>query len=97
MAKLIGPLFSNHAHGKMAGLIYQTGNYGQTVHVHTPQRKHPSAKQVEQNFFFGVASDEWRVLSDHEKLEWDIRAEGMKMSGYNLYIKKNVSSIGLRR
>lgn len=89
MAKLIGALGCNSARGKMGSLVYQTGNYGQYVKIHTPQRKKPSESQIHFNYLFGIASDKWRVLTDEEKVEWTVKARGKKMTGYNLFIKEN--------
>lgn len=89
MVKCIGPLGSMSARGKVGALVYQTGDYGQYCKIHTPQRKKPSALQIEQNYKFGLTADKWRSLSDEEKKSWNILARGKKMTGYNLYIKLN--------
>lgn len=90
MVKLVNPLFSNSAAGKCGGLIYQTGKYGQYAKGHVPQHKKPTEAQLQQNFFFGEASDAWRILTPEQKQEWNIKAYGSGMSGYNLYIKENI-------
>jgi len=93
MAKLINALFSISAAGRLGGLVYETGPSGQYVKVHTPQRKKPSEKQRIQNFLFGVASDKWRLLTDEEKKALNIRAQPLKITGYNLFIKENIGKI----
>jgi len=90
MVKLVNPLFSNSAKGKCGGLVYQTGRYGPYVRGHVPQHGKPTEKQLQQNFFFGVAADAWRILTDEQKQEWNVKAYGLGMSGYNLFIKKNI-------
>lgn len=90
MAKLINPLFSNSAHGRLGGLIFEVGKFGQYVKAHVPQHRKPTAAQYQQNYFFGVVADAWRLLSPEEKQEWNVKAYGSGMSGYNLYIKKNI-------
>jgi len=90
MVKLVNPLFSNSASGRLGGLIYQTGKYGQYAKGHVPQHKKPTAAQLQQNYFFGVAADAWRELTAEQKQEWIVKAYSTGMSGYNLYIKENI-------
>lgn len=90
MAKLINPLGSISAHGRFGGVIFQTGPWGQIVKGHVPQRYRPTEEQYYRNFLFGRCADEWRVLSDQEKEEWNIKARGKKMTGFNLYMKENI-------
>lgn len=90
MVKLINPLCSSSAAGRLGGLIYESGRYGPYVKAHTPQRGKPTEAQLQQNYFFGVACDEWRELTEEQKEEYNIRARTLKMTGFNLYIKENI-------
>ena len=90
MVKVINPLFCNEAHGRVGGLIYQTGPYGQFVKGHVPQHKKPTEAQLLQNYYFGVAADSWRDLTDEQKAEYNVRAVPFRISGFNLYIKENI-------
>jgi len=90
MVKVINPLFSNSAHGRVNGLVYQTGPYGQFVRGHVPQHGKPTEKQLQQNYFFGQAADSWRELTDEQKAEYNTRAVNLHMTGFNLYIKENI-------
>lgn len=90
MVKVINPFFSVSCRGKFSGCVYQSGRWGQIVRTHVPQRYKPTALQLQQNYYFGVASDEWRDLTDEQREEYNRRAVGMKMTGYNLYIKENI-------
>ncbi len=90
MAKVINPLFSNSARGRVGGLVFQTGIYGQFVRTHVPQRYKPTAAQLQQNYDFGVAADAWRLLSDEDKAILNIRAAVFNITGFNLYIKENI-------
>lgn len=90
MVRVSAPLGSMQARGKMGCLIYEVGRYGQYCKMYTPQRKRPSEAQKEQNYKFGTAADKWRILSDEEKEEWTKRAVGLKMTGFNLFIKENI-------
>jgi len=90
MVKVINPLFSNSARGRVGGLVFQTGTYGAYVRGHVPQHKKPSAAQLQQNYFFGVAADAWRMLTDEQKEEWIVKAYSTGMTGYNLFIKENI-------
>ncbi|GAH57981.1 unnamed protein product [marine sediment metagenome] len=97
MVKLINPFGSISAHGKFGGLIFETGPWGQYARGHTPQTKRPSEKQYLQNYYFGLAADAWRILSYAEKVEWDIKARGKRMTGFNLYIRENIRHPGERQ
>lgn len=94
MAIVINPFGSISAHGKFGGLIYQSGKWGQIVKGHVPQRGKPSKLQLIQNYLFGITADKWRLLTDEQKEEWDKKASGLKMSGFNLYIKENIRTPG---
>lgn len=90
MVKLINPLFSSSAHGRLGGLIYEVGPFGQYAKAHVPQHGKPTAAQLQQNAFFGNAADAWRLLTDEQKAEYNSRAVALQMSGFNLYIKENI-------
>lgn len=90
MAKVINPFGSVSAHGRIGGLVFQTGRWGQIVKGHVPQRGAPTKKQYNQNYLFGLAADDWRFLTDEEQEEWNIKARGKRMTGFNLYIKENI-------
>lgn len=92
MVKVINPFLSVECRGKFGGCIYQTGLYGQYVRGYVPQTFKPTEAQLLQNYLFGVAADKWRLLSDEEKEELNRRANPMKMTGFNLYIKENIKS-----
>lgn len=93
MVKVLNPLFSNTAHGKLGNIVYQGNAYSQIVRVHVPQRHRPSASQLEWNYKFGVTADNWRVLTEEQKNEYNARAVPFNMTGFNLYIKENIHSV----
>lgn len=90
MVKVINPLFSNSAHGRLGGLVYQTSQQGQIVKGYVPQHRKPTEAQIQQNYFFGIVSDAWRELTPEQQEVWNLQAQGTKLSGYNLYIKENI-------
>ena len=90
MVKLLNPLFSNSAHGRLANIVYESGPYGQYAKVHTPQKNKPAQSQYEHNLAFGEVSESWKELTDEQKKNWNVKARGMKMSGFNLYVKENI-------
>lgn len=90
MVKCIGPLFSQSAHGKCGAIVYQASKNGQIARTHVLQRYRPTAAQIQQNYFFGVAADGWKELTDEEKAEYDRRATPFRISGFNLFIKENI-------
>lgn len=90
MVKVLNPLFSSNASGRFGNIVFQGGKFGTMVHVHTPQRFRPSTLQLQQNYYFGVAADSWRLLSNEEKQEYNNRATNLKMTGFNLYIKETI-------
>lgn len=88
MVKVINPLFSTEARGRFGGVQYQTGSYGQIARVYVPQRKKPTAAQLEQNYRFGRAADSWRLLEEPEKEDFRKRATNLQMTGFNLWVKE---------
>ena len=90
MVKVIAPLGSLSARGRLGGIVYQTGIYGQFVRGHIPQKKGVSELQYKWRLAFGITADNWRLLTQEQKEEWDILARGKKMTGFNLYIKENI-------
>ena len=90
MVKLLNPLFSNSAHGRVANIIYEGGPYGPYAKVHTKQRHKPTQSQIEHNLAFGIVSESWKELTDEQRESWNINARGKRMSGFNLYVKENI-------
>jgi len=90
MVKVIGPLGSLSARGRVGAIVYQTGLYGQFVRGHFPQKGIASDDQFDWRLAFGITADNWRLLEEEEKEEWDILAKGRRMTGFNLYIKENI-------
>ncbi len=93
MAKVLNPLFSLAASGRFGNIVYETGPYGPYVRVHVPQRKKPTAKQLEQNYRFGICADKWRLLSDEDKRALDVRALPLQLSGFNLFIREEYDKL----
>lgn len=51
----------------------------------------PAQLNTRQNIRLAVAS--WRSLTENEKMPYNKRAEGLNMSGYNLYIREYIKSL----
>lgn len=88
MAQVQGPLFSLTATGQFRGLEFRTGG-GKTI-VASPKdiqaERRPA--QVTQNNRFRVALNAWNNLSEPDKADWGVSANGTGMSGYKLFISE---------
>lgn len=87
MVKVINPFFSQEVRGRFKDVVYQTGPSGNKVITHTPQRKPPSQKQIEMNFKFGRASENWALLPEPVQHRYIKYSSGEQMSAYNYFVK----------
>lgn len=51
----------------------------------------PAQLQTRENIRLAVAS--WQELTEEQKIAYNKRAEGLNMSGYNLYIREYIKSL----
>lgn len=88
MVKLKGPLFSVAAFGTLDDtLVYQRRRGMDTVYRKRVVDNPNTDAQASQRASFASAVSSWRELPAESKVRWVVRAQGMAISGYNLYIK----------
>ena len=87
MAKVINPLFSTEARGRLGGIVFQTGVYGQTVRTHYISKKEASDSQMEWRYRFGLAQDAWREASEEERQAFHAEALRDRISVHNAFVR----------
>lgn len=94
MAKAKGPLFSVSASGKIKHrLTYSHKKVGNIVRL---QRKNKDAQTDDQLLERGKFQDAvaaWNGLSSEQKAAWNLLAGGTSRSGYNLFLKYQISGL----
>jgi hypothetical protein len=92
MAKILGPLHSISAAGSFGPrLTFSNRKSGQQVRIQKAQVYTPNTAQQTAREAYAAAYAGWNALSDEEKQEYKDRA-GAGMTGYNLYMKENIST-----
>ena len=72
MAKLKGPLFSQEAHGKMAGRItFSARKSGSQVRFQRAQSDVITADRTTQRDYFIEAYGKWNTLTTAEQKQWN--------------------------
>jgi hypothetical protein len=93
MTKLIAPLGSHSASGSIAGAFtYSNRKSGAQVRFQKKQKDVITEARTEQRELYSSAVAGWNDLTDEEKDVYKNRAKNLQMSGYNLYIKENIST-----
>jgi len=90
MAKLVGPLLSESAHGKLAqSLVYSRRNRGNIVRDFYMPDKEITLKQWTQRHIIGLLTAHWQVMSAAERQNDEDLAviSKFKISGFNYFIK----------
>ena len=89
MAKVTGPAFSVDAHGALGdGICFTRCMKGNRVILLPTHKDANSALQSVQRTSFITGKSMWKALSAASKAYYNTLAEGLAMTGYNLYIKK---------
>ncbi len=92
MAKVSGPLMSNHASGSVAKAItIRSTKHGSVVTgYHFPGSKKKvsvSTAQAENRAKYAAALTSWQALSTEEKAQLDIDAGSVFISGWNIHLR----------
>jgi hypothetical protein len=98
MAKIEGPLMSIEAHGTIGSrLTFSSRKTGQQVRFQNRQVDAQSSAQLEQRYLFDLWRKRWSELSSASQKEYNDRtiSEQLNMTGYNLFIKENISTLHL--
>jgi hypothetical protein len=88
MAKIVGPLMSQEAHGLVgARLTFSKKKTGQQVRFQRSNIDLNSFDQKTNRAVYQDAVAEWNLLSTAEKDVWKDQAVGLGLTGFNLFIK----------
>jgi hypothetical protein len=88
MAKVIGPLLSNEASGKIGErLTFSVRAGGQQVRFQKAQTNVSNFKQLRNQEIYKDAVAAWNFLSPAEKAVWKTLASGQFLTGYNLFVQ----------
>lgn len=79
--------------GRVGNLIFQRWRSIRYVRTYTPPRDPRSPEQCRQRSKFRDVVKAWRMLSIAAKAAWNRDALEMNMSGYNLFISRNMTRI----
>lgn len=91
MAKILGPLHSISAAGSFGPrLTFSNRKSGQQCRIQKAQVYTPNTAQQTAREAYATAYAGWNALSEEEKQEYKDRAKST-MTGYNLYMKENIS------
>lgn len=75
MAKLVGPLLSESAHGSMGPrLVYSQRKNVSQVRFQRPQKDYTNANRLAQRVRFWAAIQWWHDLNTNEKAMWNTLA-----------------------
>lgn len=87
MAKIIGPLHSFEASGKVASMVFGAWRGIQWVRGHFIPANPQTQGQINIRTALTISVATWQAQTAGEKLLWDTAAKGQPYSGYNLFMK----------
>lgn len=99
MAKVVNPLLSTEARGKLGGVVYNTWRGIRYAKTHTPPSNQgtPLRQQAKQRVI--NAAQRWRTITPAQRLEWnqyanehlldDWTGSPKRIAGYHWYVKIN--------
>jgi hypothetical protein len=96
MAKIEGPLMSIEAHGTIGSrLTFSSRKTGQQVRFQNRQVDTQSSAQETQRSLFNFWRQRWNDLSSADKKTYEdyTIANQLNMTGYNYYLKTNISTL----
>jgi hypothetical protein len=94
MAKVIGPLMSIDARGKLANAMVFMGWKGvKTVRSFVVPANPNTDAQKAVRATFTTAVEKHHLLLGPDKVAWDSRASGQALSGFNLFMKKVIDCL----
>lgn len=89
MAKVLQPLMSAEASGKLGGICYFRSRSGPAVRSFTGINRHSRYISKTTESFIINLGHLWNKISDFERNSWNLGANG-KLSGYNLFRQRNL-------
>ncbi len=91
MAKVVAPLYSISASGKIAGrLVFSRRSSGQQVRLQKSQVDIVTLARSTQRAIYTYAVSQWNLLSDSQKKVYDTRAHSLHMTGYNFFMRLTI-------
>ena len=87
MAKIIGPLQSFEARGKIGAMVFGMWRGIQWARQHFIPANPQTAGQVNIRTALTLMVAEWQSQAAPEKQLWDDAAKGRPLSGYNLFMQ----------
>lgn len=90
MAKLIGPLHSFAASGKIAAMVFGTWRGIEWVRQHFIPANPQTAKQVNIRTALTLLVAAWKSYAPAIWAEFDVLAAGKPYSGFNLFMKNGL-------
>lgn len=100
MAKVINPLLSIEARGRMAGLVYNTWHGISYVKAHSGPNQPNSAAQLAARARLTTITAEWRQLSQANRDAWSVYADShpeqdwtgnpLRLTGQNWYVRCSI-------
>lgn len=92
MAKPTSPLMSFQASGKIGQrLVFSVRSSGQQVRFQKSQKDIKTLPRLEVRSAYSSSVFDWVSLPDIDKNIYVQRAKSLHMTGYNLFIKENIS------
>jgi hypothetical protein len=97
MAKVLSPLHSSEARGRVGGLVYNTWRGIRTVKTHTDPDHEDDPKRVAHKLIVQAAGARWRDLTGEQRAAWtafaDLHPETdwtgtpKRLAGYHWYVR----------
>ena len=89
MAKVVGPLMSVDARGKIADAMVFMGWKGiKSVRTWLKPKNPRTSSQLVIRNIFAIAVNKHHMLAGADKVAWAKRTTGLPLSGFNLFMKK---------
>lgn len=90
MAKVIGPLSSFDARGKVGPLVFAVWRGISYVRQHFIPANPQTTEQTNMRLALTLMVAEWQAQLGPEMLLWDAAAKGQPYSGFNLFMKNGL-------
>jgi len=86
---LLNPILKSIS-GRMGPVVFYHYNDRQYMRRYVVPRNPNTIEQTKRRKTFADAVNSWQTLAEYKKTQWNHRALALPMSGYNLYISKQM-------
>ena len=76
--------------GRIGSVVFFHYNDRQYMRRYVVPRNPNTTEQTKRRKTFADAVNTWQTLAEYKKTQWNLRALALSMSGYNLYISKQI-------